>query len=138
MPRGSDGRRVTARSKGEIERSFRTVKEAPEKMLARQNCVFISKPIVLMVDEAHDLHHYTLTGPKRLVEIVADSDGKFSALLAGHPTRWRASSAASVNTSSGCSPPARPTTAKSMLFSIQPQWICWHRGCARRCRSSST
>lgn len=43
------------------------------------------KPIVLLVDEAHDLHHYTLTGIKRLIEIVADGDGKLSVLLAGHP-----------------------------------------------------
>ena len=28
MPKGSDGRRVTARSKGKVERPFRTVKEA--------------------------------------------------------------------------------------------------------------
>jgi hypothetical protein len=27
MPRGSDGRRVTARAKGKVERPFRTVKE---------------------------------------------------------------------------------------------------------------
>ena len=43
------------------------------------------KPIVLMVDEAHDLHHHTLTGLKRLIEMVADGDGKLSVLLAGHP-----------------------------------------------------
>ena len=43
------------------------------------------KPIVLMVDEAHDLHHHTLTGLKRLIEMVADSDSKLSVLLAGHP-----------------------------------------------------
>jgi len=38
-----------------------------------------------MVDEAHDLHHHTLTGLKRLIEMVADGDGKLSVLLAGHP-----------------------------------------------------
>jgi hypothetical protein len=32
MPKGSDGRRVTARSKGKIERPFRTVKEAHETL----------------------------------------------------------------------------------------------------------
>lgn len=32
MPRGSDGRRVTARSKGKVERPFRTVKEAHETL----------------------------------------------------------------------------------------------------------
>jgi type II secretory pathway predicted ATPase ExeA len=43
------------------------------------------KPIVLVVDEAHDLHHHTLTGLKRLIEMVADGGGKLSVLLAGHP-----------------------------------------------------
>lgn len=32
MPKGSDGRRVTARSKGKVERPFRTVKEAYETL----------------------------------------------------------------------------------------------------------
>jgi hypothetical protein len=32
MPKGSDGRRVTARSKGKVERPFRTVKEAHETL----------------------------------------------------------------------------------------------------------
>src|SRR3954454_8929338 len=32
MPRGSDGRRVTVRSKGKVERPFRTVKEAHETL----------------------------------------------------------------------------------------------------------
>ena len=43
------------------------------------------KPIVLIVDEAHDLHHHTLTGLKRIIEMVADGDGRLSVLLAGHP-----------------------------------------------------
>ena len=32
MPKGSDGRRVTARAKGKVERPFRTVKEAQETL----------------------------------------------------------------------------------------------------------
>jgi hypothetical protein len=32
MPRGSDGRRVTARAKGKVERPFRTVKEMHETL----------------------------------------------------------------------------------------------------------
>ncbi len=43
------------------------------------------KLIVLLFDEAHDLHHHTLTGIKRLIEIVADGDGRLLVLLAGHP-----------------------------------------------------
>jgi type II secretory pathway predicted ATPase ExeA len=43
------------------------------------------KPVVLIVDEAHDLHRNTLTGLKRLIEMVADGGGKLSVLLAGWP-----------------------------------------------------
>jgi type II secretory pathway predicted ATPase ExeA len=43
------------------------------------------KPIVLIVDEAHDLHHHTLTGLKRLIEMLADGGRKLCVLLAGHP-----------------------------------------------------
>lgn len=43
------------------------------------------KPVVLFVDEAHDLHSQTLTGLKRLIELVEDDGGILSILLAGHP-----------------------------------------------------
>jgi type II secretory pathway predicted ATPase ExeA len=43
------------------------------------------KPVVLFVDEAHDLHGKTLTGLKRLMEVVADGGGMLSIVLAGHP-----------------------------------------------------
>lgn len=43
------------------------------------------KPIVLFVDEAHDLHSKTLVQLKRLVELVSDDNGKLSVVLAGHP-----------------------------------------------------
>ncbi|WP_423229009.1 ExeA family protein [Sinorhizobium meliloti] len=43
------------------------------------------RPIVLVVDEAHDLHHKTLTGLKRLMEVVADAGVLLSVLLVGHP-----------------------------------------------------
>ena len=79
------------------------------------------KPIVLIVDEAHDLRQDTLTSLKRLIETAADGEGKLSVLLAGHPklrrnlrspmmersataprcSPWRASPAASASTSSG-------------------------------------
>src|SRR3546814_203983 len=45
------------------------------------------RPVVLVVDEAHDLHHKTLTGLKRLMEVVADAGVLLSALLVGHPRR---------------------------------------------------
>lgn len=43
------------------------------------------KPVALFVDEAHDLHAKTLTGLKRLMEVVADGGGTLSIVLAGHP-----------------------------------------------------
>jgi type II secretory pathway predicted ATPase ExeA len=43
------------------------------------------RPVVLFVDEAHDLHHKTLRGLKRLCEVVADGGGVLSIVLAGHP-----------------------------------------------------
>jgi type II secretory pathway predicted ATPase ExeA len=43
------------------------------------------RPVVLIVDEAHDLHHKTLTGFKRLMEVVAGAGAILSVLLVGHP-----------------------------------------------------
>jgi type II secretory pathway predicted ATPase ExeA len=43
------------------------------------------KPVVLFVDEAQDLHNKTLTGWKRLMELVADGSGMLSVVLVGHP-----------------------------------------------------
>ncbi|WP_158745708.1 AAA family ATPase [Acidisphaera sp. L21] len=43
------------------------------------------KPVALFVDETHNLHPKTLTGLKRLMEVIADGGGKLSVVLAGHP-----------------------------------------------------
>jgi type II secretory pathway predicted ATPase ExeA len=43
------------------------------------------KPVALFVDEAHDLHAKTLTGLKRLIEVVEDGGGTLSLVVAGHP-----------------------------------------------------
>jgi type II secretory pathway predicted ATPase ExeA len=43
------------------------------------------KPVVLIVDESHDLHPKTLVRLKRLMEVVADSGGTLAIVLAGHP-----------------------------------------------------
>ena len=43
------------------------------------------RPIVLFVDEAHDLNGHTLTGLKRLMELVEGGGGRLSVVLAGHP-----------------------------------------------------
>jgi type II secretory pathway predicted ATPase ExeA len=49
--------------------------------LVRKN----KRPVVLFVDEAHDLNGHTLTGLKRLVELIEDGRGRLSVVLAGHP-----------------------------------------------------
>lgn len=43
------------------------------------------RPVALFVDEAHDLNGHTLTGLKRLMEVVEDGGGRLSVVLAGHP-----------------------------------------------------
>lgn len=43
------------------------------------------KPVVLFVDDAHDLHGNTLKALKRLIELVQDGGGQLSVVLVGHP-----------------------------------------------------
>jgi type II secretory pathway predicted ATPase ExeA len=43
------------------------------------------KLVVLLVDEAHDLHYQTLSKLKRLIELVRHNGGTLAVLLAGHP-----------------------------------------------------
>lgn len=43
------------------------------------------KPVVLFVDDAHDLHGNTLKALKRLIELVQDGGGQLSVVLIGHP-----------------------------------------------------
>lgn len=59
----------------------------PEKR-ERQLLALIQKchqTIALFVDDAHGLHHSTLVGLKRLIELVSNNSGKLSVVLAGHP-----------------------------------------------------
>ncbi len=56
-------------------------RERDLRELVRKN----KRPVVLFVDEAHDLNGHTLTGLKRLVELVEDGQGRLSVVLAGHP-----------------------------------------------------
>ena len=49
--------------------------------LVRKN----KRPVALFVDEAHDLNSQTLTGLKRLMEVIEDGDGRLSVILSGHP-----------------------------------------------------
>lgn len=43
------------------------------------------KPVVLFVDETHDLHGKTLIALKRLIEVIQGAGGTLSIVLAGHP-----------------------------------------------------
>lgn len=45
----------------------------------------LNKPVVLFIDEAHDLHARTLVGLKHLVETVQDSNGVLAIVIVGHP-----------------------------------------------------
>jgi type II secretory pathway predicted ATPase ExeA len=56
-------------------------RERDFRELIRKN----KRPVALFVDEAHDLNGHTLTGLKRLMELVEDGDGRLSVVLAGHP-----------------------------------------------------
>ena len=44
-----------------------------------------NKPIVLFIDEAHDLNSKTLVDLKRLIELIQKGGGVLSIVLAGHP-----------------------------------------------------
>lgn len=44
-----------------------------------------NKPVALFIDEAHDLHHKTLVGLKRLIELVQEGGSTLSIVLVGHP-----------------------------------------------------
>lgn len=59
----------------------------PEK---RERClqdlvIRIKKPILLIIDDAHDLKSSALVGLKRIVEIVNDAGGTITILAVGHP-----------------------------------------------------
>lgn len=43
------------------------------------------KPVVLVIDEAHDIHGKTLIALKRIVELVAQSGYHLAILMGGHP-----------------------------------------------------
>ncbi len=43
------------------------------------------KPVVLFIDEAHDLHHKTLRGLKRLQEVGQEANCLISIVMVGHP-----------------------------------------------------
>jgi type II secretory pathway predicted ATPase ExeA len=56
-------------------------RERELRELVRKN----KRPVALFVDEAHDLNSQTLTGLKRLMEVIEDGEGRLSVILSGHP-----------------------------------------------------
>ena len=56
-------------------------RERELRELVRKN----KRPVALFVDKAHDLNRHTLTGLKRLMEVIEDGDGRLSVILSGHP-----------------------------------------------------
>ncbi len=56
-------------------------RERELRELVRKN----RRPVALFVDEAHDLNGHTLTGLKRLMEVIEDGEGRLSVILSGHP-----------------------------------------------------
>lgn len=56
-------------------------RERELRELVRKN----KRPVALFVDEAHDLNSHTLTGLKRLMEVIEDGEGRLSVILSGHP-----------------------------------------------------
>ena len=70
------GNRSKAKIPKQPERRERELRD-----LMRKN----KHPMVLIVDEAHELHHKTLTGFKRLMELAAGAAVVLSVLLIGNP-----------------------------------------------------
>lgn len=67
---------------GDLNYQIPKLREKRERELQQ---LMRKKIIVLIIDEAHDLHGNTLTGLKRLMELARDSQGILSIVLAGHP-----------------------------------------------------
>jgi type II secretory pathway predicted ATPase ExeA len=64
---------------------LRNLKPTCEANASRELVKKSKRPVALFIDEAHDLNGHTLTGLKRLMEVVGDGEGRLSVVLAGHP-----------------------------------------------------
>ncbi|NNM58960.1 MAG: AAA family ATPase [Legionellales bacterium] len=68
------------------DKEFRIPTQPEKRERELQNIIrSLKKPVVLFIDEAHELHHRTLTGLKRLVETVEDGGGTLAVVIVGHP-----------------------------------------------------
>ena len=141
------------------EKDPRILAQSEHRERALRDLVHKTKrPVVLFVAEAHDLHNKTLSGLKRLREVVADGDGVLSIVLTGHPRlrnalmwpnmeevgfrfavsplrAWRATRPA---LSRGCSDAAFETAPIRPASSSRPRWSCLPAACARPCRLSAS
>lgn len=116
------------------------------------------KPVVLFIDEAHDLQSKMLIGLKHLMEMVRDGGGTLSVVLAGHPklrnellhptmeeigkraTLFSLDNvhALTVNTSTGSSSNA-PSRKQSPIPSLAKRRLTfWPSGLLLPCKSGST
>ena len=59
--------------------------DEPGKRLLQQMVRKAHKPVVLFIDEAHDIDGHTLNGLKPLMEFIPAAGEKLSAVLVGHP-----------------------------------------------------
>lgn len=64
-----------------------TMPTQPEKRERKLQTLIrnLNKPVVLFIDEAHDLHPRTLVGLKHLIETVQDGQGTLAIAVIGHP-----------------------------------------------------
>lgn len=69
---------------GDPDMKVPTQPEKRERLL-QEAIKAAKKPVVLFIDEAHDLHGNTLTGLKRLMEMIDAGRGTLSVVLVGHP-----------------------------------------------------
>lgn len=69
---------------GDPDKKVPTQPERRERLL-QEAIKAAKKPVVLFIDEAHDLHPNTLNGLKRLMEIVDGGSSVLSIVLVGHP-----------------------------------------------------
>lgn len=69
---------------GDADMKVPTRAERRERLL-QEAIKAAKKPVVLFIDEAHDLHGNTLNGLKRLMELADAGGGTLSVVLVGHP-----------------------------------------------------
>lgn len=114
------------------------------------------RPVALFIDDAHALKDDTLTGLKRLMDVIESDGGCLSVVLAGWPklrndlrrpkleksvcgpipSPSTALPATSASTSSGCCRPARRIRRGPMGSSVPKRSICWPAGCGHPSRSN--